>query len=135
MLRAGESNMLANVTVDRSEFTKHIETLSGSAIDRIALAHPDLFQGLYRVSATDAEPLSEKPAAKRPAPTVDFATVKALALGCATAKPGQRAEEVAKAIGHDGLAVKRALTALAKDGVLIVEGERRAARYSPKVAA
>lgn len=131
--------MRAEISVNKAAFDEVVGRMTNEDATRIAVLFPEHFATVMRYTPLDEEREQEEPAERRAAAPVDIEDVKARCLahlgGCAFGKPGPRAEDVARSLNLDGALVKRALTALVKDGKAYVDGVRRGARYTPKLSA
>ena len=131
--------MRAEISVNKAAFDEVVGRLTNEDATRIAVLFPEHFATVMRYAPLDEDREQEEPAERRAAAPVDIEDVKARCLahlgGCAFGKPGPRAEDVARSLNLDGALVKRALTALVKDGKPYVDGVRRGARYTPKLTA
>ena len=132
--------MKAEISVDKAAFDEVVGRMTNEAATRIAVLFPEHFATVMRYTPLDEDREQEEPAERRaPAAPVDIEAVKARCLahlgGCAFGKPGPRAEDVARSLNMDGGVVKRALTALVKDGKAYVDGVRRGAKYTPRLSA
>lgn len=131
--------MRAEISVNKAAFDEVVGRMTNEDATRIAVLFPEHFATVMRYTPLDEDREQEDaPCGHTPASPVDIEAVKVWVLGhlveCTTpGKPGPRAEDVARSLNVNGAVVRRALTALVKDGKANVDGVRRAARYTPKL--
>lgn len=130
--------MRAEISVDKAAFDEVVGRMTNEAATRIAVLFPEHFATAMRYTPLDEERETEDaPYAPSPPRPVDIEAAKMrvmeyLVEHVPPGKPGPRSEDVALKLHMDGAIVKRALTALVKDGKAYVDGVRRGARYTPR---
>lgn len=129
--------MRAEISVNKAAFDEVVGRMTNEDATRIAVLFPEHFATVMRYTPLDEEREQEEPAERRAAAPVDIEAAKMrvmeyLVEHVPPGKPGPRSEDVALKLHMDGAIVKRALTALVKDGKAYVDGVRRGARYTPR---